>query len=659
MFNFISKYIFWTKILNRLSVEKNKFWKYLPVKHIAKRGLGQLPSKFIFAQKLQHMLGTFDRSLIEGLDADTKNRVKNQADRIMDHNYDLLGSGMVYLNPINWHHDFKSGFTWGKGKFYLQYTRTDSSNNSDVKVPWELSRCHHLLWLGEAYLLTKEEKYAKEVVFQIENWIDENPLMYSINWTCAMEAAIRSVNWMYAANMIISSPHFTDNFAQKLYTSLFEHGFFIYNNLEKSIPYSANHYASDLVGLLFIGQLFSDTNKGKKWRGFALSEYYVEVRNQVLPSGAHFELSISYHRLMTELFGYSYLMLDRIGEIIPLDIHSRIRSMFTFIANYTKPNGLSPIIGDNDNGRLLPFLNDDYRDHRYLIGVAEKIFGGSLFNSYTEFGKIDNIFLGNHLSERQRVKGDSMELCKSKIYWDAGFAILRDEYFYLLFSNTGLSRYPENDRKRYGTHTHADALSFELSFKEFDFIIDPGSYVYTSSMELRNKFRSTHKHNTVTVNGLSQNEFIKNSFFLVERYQMPEPFIYKKTPFGEIIEGKFIWVIGNNKDVIHKRKIERINFNFKIQDTLTSSHPQLFEWYYHFAPDVEVKQFDNFIELIAPNKIKLTINFICDENYLLKILDDTISPSYGVVVPSKKLRISLKEKSSYAILTANFEFLLP
>ena len=63
----------------------------------------------------------------------------------------------------------------------------DNSNNADVKVPRELSRSHHLLWLGQAYLLTKNEKYVNEFIFQIENWIDENPIMKSINWGCAMD----------------------------------------------------------------------------------------------------------------------------------------------------------------------------------------------------------------------------------------------------------------------------------------------------------------------------------------------------------------------------------------------------------------------------------------------------------------------------------------
>ena len=35
--------------------------------------------------------------------------------------YNLLGSGDVILNPIDWHTDFKTGFRWSPGTFYRKY----------------------------------------------------------------------------------------------------------------------------------------------------------------------------------------------------------------------------------------------------------------------------------------------------------------------------------------------------------------------------------------------------------------------------------------------------------------------------------------------------------------------------------------------------------
>ena len=115
------------------------------------------------------------------------------ANKACNHVFALLGSGDVKLDPIIWNKEIKTGFEWPTGIYYSKLRKT-TPQGSDIKIPWELSRCHHLLWLGEAYVLTGEEKYAWEVANELNDWIDTNPLMYSVNWTCAMEVAIRAVN---------------------------------------------------------------------------------------------------------------------------------------------------------------------------------------------------------------------------------------------------------------------------------------------------------------------------------------------------------------------------------------------------------------------------------------------------------------------------------
>ena len=254
------------KVLRRLSLEYNHLFRFGSLKRIINRKIeknDQIINKKKFSDILTHAIGDFGLLEFSNIENKVKNDIIQWANQTLEHQFDYLGSGLVKVDPIDWHSDFKTGFTWPKGKFYRKYVEVDLSNDADVKVPRELSRCHHLLWLGETYLFTKDEKYAKEIIFQIENWIDENPLMYSINWCCAMDVSIRAINWIYAVNMIMESPNVTDNFIKILYRSLFEHGFFIYNNLEKDIPYSNNHYASDLVGLLFLSQIFPENNYSK------------------------------------------------------------------------------------------------------------------------------------------------------------------------------------------------------------------------------------------------------------------------------------------------------------------------------------------------------------------------------------------------------------
>ena len=84
----------------------------------------------------------------------------SDADEICEHIFDLLGSGKTKLGKeIDWHLDFKSGFRWDPKTYYLGTGKHVTLNDpSDVKVPWELSRCQHFIALGKAYWYNKQSK---------------------------------------------------------------------------------------------------------------------------------------------------------------------------------------------------------------------------------------------------------------------------------------------------------------------------------------------------------------------------------------------------------------------------------------------------------------------------------------------------------------------
>lgn len=564
------------------------------------------------------MLGVFDEHLFDTFDAEAKYHIIKEADEALAHNFDLLGSGKTHLDPINWHTDFKSEFEWPK-IFYLKL-RALTGNGADIKVPWELSRCHHLLWLGEAYLLTGNEKYSKEVSSIIENWIDDNPLMFSINWTCTMDVAIRAVNWMFAVNMILSSKNVTDKFITKLYRSLYQHGFFISHNLEKNIPYSNNHYASDIVGLLYLGQIFKNTMRGKAWLFFAKQEYYTEIRTQILPSGVQYEKSVSYHRLMTELFSYPYYMLLRVGEKIPNDIIIRLQSMYHYIAAYTKPNGKAPQVADNDNGRLLPFIKRDFREHGYLLDKS------SLENRIV-------ICEEHALYELSPV-------ISSVSFEDAGLAVLRKDKAYLFVSNSDWWLYPVPGKMKDGTHLHNDLLSFDFALGKDDVIIDPGAYVYTSDLAKRNEFRSVFKHNTIVVDEEEQNRLLFNNAFSMEYNTHADRLLLSSTDKEESCVGAYSTM---REGLNHSRKFLLSETALIIKDHLSKSgdgHTACLSL--HFATGLMPVINKNEL-IIETNNYIIVVIFESPEIFNLKIKNDSVSPSFGVL-----------ENSNTAILEATF-----
>ena len=147
------------------------------------------------------MLGEYGVDYAREVSSSQYNQIVQLADKILDGEYDVLGCRKT-IPSYKWDTDIKTDFKWAAGKFYSDYVIIDLSNQADVKVPWEISRGHQLLVLAQAYRITQDGQYRDEVLRQILSWIDSNPLMRSINWTCSMEVAIRAVNWMYAIQMI-------------------------------------------------------------------------------------------------------------------------------------------------------------------------------------------------------------------------------------------------------------------------------------------------------------------------------------------------------------------------------------------------------------------------------------------------------------------------
>ena len=601
------------KLKNRVSLEKNRIWKYCNVNWISMCGFNPV-SASVLKNSIEDILGRYKSTLLKGASEQNKEVTLFSANQTLHHQFDLLGSGNVTLNPIDWHTDFKSNIRWEK-KYYREL---GGKTGADIKVPWELSRCQHLLWLGEAFLITGEDQYAKEVVDEINWWIEDNPLMNSVNWTCSMDVAFRAVNWIFALNMISEYPGFNDEFSYKVAKCLWQHGFFIRNNLERQIPYSNNHYASDIVGLLYIGALFKHTSKGRRWFKFALKEYYKEALTQVLPSGVHYERSISYHRLMTELLSYPIYMLKRLGEDVPQKVMERVGGMYAYVAAYTKPNGLAPLMADNDDGRFVPFQKRDFRKHDYLNDSC------SVENRFVACGMVP-LFCSSFQG--------------GQFFPEAGVAIIKQDDNYVFVNHGGYSKHPKITDVSIGTHTHNDLLSFELNFNGEDILVDSGTYLYTSSKDNRDAFRSTTKHNTVVVDGEEQNDMIA-AFVLKRNTHKSE----LKQISENVYEGEYSTIKGK---MCHNRRFDFNEGKLVVTDTITkvgSGHDA--KLYFHFASNLSPEIVGN--SLIVKDKVQIDFN-VRPSN--IEVKDDTYSPSYGVIEMNKTGVVAYEFDEQLIIIT--------
>lgn len=594
------------KISRRISLSMRKLWVFVPKSFFNSYTKDKSLSKPELIAILKYELGEVPYEIVNSATIEEKQNWLFLANQTLENKFKVLGSGWVTLEPMVWNIDLRTKQKWEQPLFYLKQ-RTNTQRGADIKSPWDLSRGHFLLWLGEAYLLTKDEKYAQKVVNLLCHWIENNPVMYTVNWACSMDVAIRAVNWMYALHMISSSAAFTEDFAERVSISLYQHGLFIRCNLEKSVLWSNNHYTSDLIGLLYIGTLFRHTVKGRRWRNFALNEFYDQTRKQILPSGIHYEKSTSYHRLMVELTAYTLAMLKRTGESIPNDVIFLTQKMYDYVGTYIMPSGYAPLLADNDDGRFLPFTCGEFDRHGYLLdaaGIDQRIVNSGI----TPFFNLG-------------YNGNTYE------YQDIGVVFMKKYGTYLLLNNSGFSRYSEG-KSIIATHTHNDQLSFVFSIGEDDVIIDPGTYVYTSSIEDRNEFRSTRKHNTAIVDDEEQNVLSGSDAFLMTINNKDRKIWTDRDCCG----GSYRTIKGG---LLHQRRFEIKNGKLEIIDTLSKKgNGHIGRVFFHLSdkvlPHIEN---DNVISIISSqNKIRFTlIGNNTDKQPTTEILNDTYSPSYGVL----------------------------
>ncbi len=429
------------------------------------------------------------------------------ADRIIqEHAWPLLGRPDQTF--VDGHRDPLSGYEWPRD-FYSDIN-LQRNDGSDVRLVWELNRLGHFLTLANAYSLTGDERYSAEFFRQVESWDSQNPLGYGVNWSCAMEVALRAINLLGAFAIFRYAPGLDAGTLAQLLRLFDQQGRFIREHLEFSYVATSNHYLSDVVGLLWLGIMLPELEDAAEWREFGLRELIREMDKQVLPDGADYESSTGYHRLVLELFGYSFLLCRLNGVEIEKQYWEKLRLMFNYLRAYLRPDGLAPLLGDSDGGQVLPLRRRSGNDHGYLLAIGAVLFDDSKFKDAKRPAPPELLWL---LGEQGVEKYQTLTADKngrgSQQFPNAGVCVLRNDDQYLLFnaSETGL-----HGR---GSHGHNNALSIEVSAGGRAFIVDPGTYVYTADLEQRHLFRSTAYHSTVEIDKTEQNSTSKEMPFVI------------------------------------------------------------------------------------------------------------------------------------------------
>lgn len=528
--------------------------------------------------------------------------------------FNIFSYKINIFEKIEWYKDISSDRIWPKinyKKIKIKY-----SDNSDIKYIWEIGRLQFLINLGVIYKKTNNEKYAIKFKEIITDFYLENPINLGPNWKCTMDVAIRAINLIYAYNYFKNSKSITKEFWGDYFNNLYKTAQFINNNLEWA-PDRGNHYLSNIVGLLYLGTIFKDTKNGQKWATFAITELESEIKLQITNDGVNIEGSTSYHRLVTELFLYSYIF-SKTNKIKMSDIYiAQLKKALSFVYYCTMNCGLTPQVGDSDNGQIIKLNNKrDINDQRYLLQLSD-IYFNTKYNQ-TDIENETMFFVGSKKIKKYKL----IPICK---FFSCGYAIFRNKDFFILIK-CGIK-----NQIKGGGHTHNDQLSFLLEYKKDYIFVDPGTYTYTGNPDIRNYFRSVVCHNVAEIDYKEPNNLTKELFRL-EYICCPQLNKFKLTNQFLIFEGLHKGYSKLKDPVIYNRKIVLDLFKKEmiLTDFFNSSKLHSFKHTLNLHPNCKINK--NNETLFNNSKIKVWSNEI---NY--KNCYSVYSNGYGEIQKSKSL----------------------
>ncbi|HEX8494127.1 MAG TPA: alginate lyase family protein [Pyrinomonadaceae bacterium] len=510
-------------------------------------------------------------------------KLLEQARRIaIEHRWTVLGYGeKSFGHEIDWQRDPLSGQKWPLD--YHCDIKLARNDGSDARVLWEVNRLSHLITLGRAYTLMKDALFGDEVFAQLESWRVQNPLGRGANWACAMEVALRATNLLAVFELFRRAPQLDETRLLAFLKMLDQHGAHIRRNLEFSYISTSNHYLSDVVGLLWLGVMLPELQAANEWRTFGLRELLAEMDKQVLADGADFEASTGYHRLVLELFLYSFLLCRVNGIEIGNKHWDKLRAMLEYVRAYLRPDGRAPLVGDTDSGRVLPLVERSGDDHAYMLALGAVVFKEPRFKLEPAPPEEVLWLLGQEgIGDYERLAMTN-EHASSQAFADAGTYIMRDDDLYLLFNASG------NGLNGRGSHGHNDALSLEVSACGSSFIVDPGTFVYTSNLRERHLFRSTSYHSTVEVDEAEQNSTDEQTPFVIGNEAQPRVLRWESTRERDRIVAEHEGYRRLSAPVTHRRSVEfhKRERYWIVEDMFTGEGAHDFRFRFHFADRVE------------------------------------------------------------------------
>lgn len=349
----------------------------------------------------------------------------------------------------------------------------------------------------------------------------------------------------------------------------------------------ANHLFENGFGLLFGAYFFQDEKLYRSAKRIIVSQ----LKEQILPDGAHYELTPMYHQIILYRILDAYQLVSRNAwksNELANEFKSAAAKMLGWLQQIQFKNGSIPLVNDTAY---------------HIAPDAEKLY------AYASNLEIDSYVLSLKESGYRKFFTENIELL-----FDAG--------------QIAPSYQPG--------HSHADNLQILVQKNNRPVLVDTGISTYEKN-DRRQLERSTYSHNTVSVNNMNSSE-VWSGFRVARRAQT------------EIVSESGMRIVAVHDGyqylgIRHQRAIQVLSSSIQVNDEMLGDMNTLaLEGHLHFHPDRKVSIDQN---LIFVDEV-LFIRFVSPAH--LKLEDYEFCEGFNRFSTSVKLIYSFKQECNFEIL---------
>lgn len=344
---------------------------------------------------------------------------------------------------------------------------------------WRLHNMAYIVTLTRAYATTGHLPYLQRAEALVLDWIDDNsgypldpPTQYVWN---DHSTALRLANWLFFWEVWAKSPEFTPEKMNRVLGSMLGHS----ERLSDPSFYweNHNHGIDQDRALLGFARVFPELRTADEWRDLALRRLSTQLGQTISSNGVHLEHSPGYHVDIMERLQDLEPTLRRFDfeRRMELDLDTLQSRMARYLGITVQPNGRIAPVGDT---KMIDLKATSVWHHEAAFPWLEYYLTAG--NSGTLYDTV-------------------------AAYPEEGYAVIRDfddgtvpfrQSLYLFFTAAA------NEVTGRRGHKHADDLSFILSYRGHEFLIDAGLYGYERDRN-RDHVVGARAHNVVLIDGES------------------------------------------------------------------------------------------------------------------------------------------------------------